>query len=218
MAVILLGVTVAIVAIFAVSGIWDPQSRIAHVFHHNLDPSRDEGMAERFNHGMSFLAAFLLLMAYAQVRARVFLFLTALYGFIWFDDSAQYHERVGEKLGQALDLPVAFGLGPQEYGELLAWAIAGLVMLLVFLWFWSGRRPGDAGIILPFFLCFVLLVLCGVVADMLHVFMPARFNTLMTVLEDGGEMVAIAAGAGLALGVSRNAVAYYDGVDGTETA
>lgn len=215
---VLIGVPVAIVAIYAISGIWDEQSRIAHALVHNLDPSWDEGVAENFNHGLSFLTATFLLIAYIQVRARVFAFLIALYGFIWLDDSAQYHERAGEKLGQALDIPVVFGLGPQEYGELLAWGIAGLVMLVVFLWAWSGRRRGDAGIVLPFFLCFVMLVICGVVVDMLHIVVPEQFNTMMTVIEDGGEMVAIAASASLALGISRNVVAYYAGVEeGAET-
>lgn len=206
-------VTVALVAVFAIAGIWDEQSRIAHALFRNLNPSWDEGVTESFNHGLSFSAAVFLLMAYMQVRARVFVFLTALYGFIWLDDSAQYHERVGEKLSEALNIPVTFGLGPQEYGELLAWAFAGLVLLAVFLWFWGGRRPGDTGIVLPFFMCFLLLVLFGVIADMIHMLVPMRFDTIMQVIEDGGEMVAIAASTALAMGISRNVTAYYGGVD-----
>lgn len=210
--VVLICITVAILAVFVISGIWDEQSRIAHALFRNLNPAWDEGVAESFNHGLSFMAAIFVLMAYIQVRARVFLFLTALYGFIWLDDSAQYHERAGEKLGQALGIPVDYGLGAQQYGELLAWAIAGLLLLVVFAWFWHGRRPGDTGIVLPFFLCFMLLVIFGVFADMLHMVLPLRFDTLMQAVEDGGEMLAIAASTSLALGISRNVEAYYDGV------
>lgn len=209
---VLFCVTIGIVAVFLIAGIWDEQSRIAHALFRNLNPAWDEGLAEGFMHGLSFMAAIFALMAYIQVRARVFMFLTALYGYIWLDDTAQYHERAGEKLGQALHIPIDYGLGAQQYGELMAWAIAGVLLLLVFLWFWAGRRAGDVGIILPFFLCFVLLVIFGVFADMLHGLMPVRFDTVMQAIEDGGEMLAIAASTALSMGISRNVEAYYSGV------
>ena len=206
--------TLAIIVVNFVSGFWDAQSRIAHAFHHNFEIGLEGSLAESFNHGMAFVAAFLLLLCYLQTRGRVFVFLTALYAYIWVDDSAQYHERVGEKLGEALQIPVMFGIGRQQYGEFLAWAFAGGVLFLLLLWAWRRRHPGDAGILLPFFLCFVLLVVCGVFADTLHGLLPGRFDTIMQVIEDGGEMVAVTLGAVLSLGVSRNLAAYYDGVAG----
>ncbi|TDE40866.1 hypothetical protein [Antarcticimicrobium sediminis] len=216
MSIVMLCATLAIIAIFYVSGFWDAQSRIAHALHRNLGLGWDAGLAESFNHGMAFVAAFLLLLCYLQTRGRVFVFLTALYAYIWVDDSAQYHERVGEKLGEALQIPEMFGIGRQQYGEFLAWAFAGGVLLLLLLWTWRRRRPGDAGILLSFFLCFVLLVVCGIVVDTLHGLVPGRFDEIMQVFEDGGEMVAVTLGAALSLGVSRNLAAYYAGAAGAD--
>lgn len=206
---VLLAGTLTMIVLYMIAGIWDGQSALAHAIRHNFDLGLDDVLAEDFNHGMSFLVAALMLLSFFEVRSRALLFLAVLYGFIWFDDSAQYHERVGGVIGQALHLPVAHGLGPQEYGELLAWGLAGLGVGVVFLWFWRGRRAGDLGALLPFLMCFVLLVICAVVVDMLHVVLPPNFRELAGVVEDGGEMVAITASAGLALGLSRHAVAYY---------
>jgi len=207
---VLLCVTLGIILIFSLSGIWDDRFAVAHILHHNFNLGLDSSVAEKFNHGLAFLAAFFLLIARLQVRSRALVFLTVLYGAIWFDDSARYHERAGEKLGRALDLPYRFGLGPQEYGELLAWAILGVILALVFLWSWAGRRGGDGGVIAPFFLCFVLLALCGIGADMLHNVMPPYLDLLMQVIEDGGEMIAVTLSAALAFGVYRNVNAYFD--------
>lgn len=209
MFLVLLATTLTMIVLYVIAGFWDEQSALAHVIRHNFDLGLDDVFAEDFNHGLSFLVAALMLMSFLEIRSRALLFLAVLYGFIWFDDSAQYHERVGGKIGAALHIPISHGLGPQEYGELLAWGIAGLGVGVVFLWSWRGRRPGDLGALFPFFMCFVLLVICAVVVDMLHVVLPPSFSELAGVIEDGGEMVAITASAGLAIGLSRHARDYY---------
>ncbi|GAA6201642.1 hypothetical protein NBRC116599_28680 [Aquicoccus sp. SU-CL01552] len=212
---VVLGVILAIILVFTVSGIWSDGSELAHIVHSNFHLSEDGSLAENFNHGIAFVAAFLLLASAIQTRSRVFVFLTLLYGFIWLDDSARYHERVGEKLGRVLDIQPHFGLGAQEYGELLAWTLAGAVLAVVLLWAWAGRRRGDVGVLLPFLGCFVLLFLCGVVADVVHKWVPEGLNPLFQVIEDGGEMIAVALGAALAFGTLRHVEAYYAGVEET---
>ncbi|GHG79057.1 hypothetical protein [Pseudodonghicola xiamenensis] len=208
----LLAATMVMIVLYVIAGIWDGEYALAHVIRHNFDLGLDDVFAENFNHGLSFLVAVLMLLSFFEIRSRALMFLVVLYSFIWFDDSSQYHERAGGKIGAALHIPVSHGLGPQEYGELLAWVIAGLCVGAVFLWAWFGRRPGDLGVLLPFFMCFVLLVICAVVVDMLHAVLPAGFSELAGVVEDGGEMLAITASAGLAIGLSRHAREYYRAV------
>jgi len=212
---VVLGVILAIILVFAVSGIWSDGSELAHIVHSNFHLSQDGSLAETFNHGVAFVAAFLLLALALQTRSRAFVFLTVLYGFIWLDDSARYHERVGEKLGRALDIQTRFGLGAQEYGELLAWAMAGAVLAVVLLWAWAGRRRGDVGVLLAFLGCFVLLFLCGVVGDVVHKWVPEGLNILFQVIEDGGEMIAVGLSAALAFGILRHVEAYYAGFEET---
>ena len=205
--------TLGIIFLYVLAGFWEDQSVIARAIRHNFNLGLDDMVAENFNHGLAFLAATLLFLSFVEVRSRAMLFLTALYGFIWFDDSASFHERAGEKIGKALDLPMRMGLGPQEQGELLAWGIGGIFVGLVFLWFWRGRRRGDLGAVIPFLMCFVALVVFGVVVDMLHAVISPRYGEAAGVIEDGGEMLAIVASAALALGLSRNAPAYYQAID-----
>lgn len=210
---VMLCVDLAIILIFSLSGIWGDGAGVMHILHSNFHLSQDESIAENYNHGLAFVAAFLLLVSAVQMRSRAFVFLTLLYGFIWLDDSARFHERVGEKLGRALDIQTRFGLGAQEYGELLAWTLAGAGLAVVLLWSWIGRRRGDAGVLLPFFGCFVLLFLCGVVADVAHKWVPEGMDLLFQVIEDGGEMIAVTLGAALALGIFRHLEAYYAGFE-----
>lgn len=211
--VVMLGMTLAIILVFVLSGIWDDRLALAEIVHRNFHLSRDLSLAENFNHGLGFVTAFLLLASALTVRSRAFWFLTMLYGFVWLDDSARYHERFAKKLGHALDLPARFGLEPQDFGELLAWSIAAAVLAVVFLWSWAGRRRGDSGVLLLISPCFALLVFCGVVIDMMHKWVPGSLNTLFQVIEDGGEMIAVTLSAALALGILRHVEAYYAGFE-----
>ena len=210
---VMLGVTLAVILVFVLSGLWDDRLAVAEILHRNFHLSRDHSIAENFNHGIAFVTAFLLLASALTVRSRAFWFLTVLYGFVWLDDSARYHERFAKKLGHALDLRARYGLEAQDYGELLAWAIAGAVLAVVFLWAWSGRRRGDSGVLLLVFPCFALLIFCGVVVDMIHKWVPGSLYALFDVVEDGGEMIAVTLSAALAFGLLRQVEAYYAGFD-----
>ena len=64
------------------------------------------------------------LVVFLEHRSRVPLALSSLLLFIFFDDAAEYHERLGEYLVQALDLGALAGLRDQDMGELTAWALA----------------------------------------------------------------------------------------------
>ncbi|MDK3019700.1 hypothetical protein [Pseudodonghicola flavimaris] len=206
---IFLAVVLAMILIYVAAGPWAGTSSIGHALRHNFDLGLDDMLPEQFNHGLAFLAVMLFLMCFIELRSRVMIFLAALYGFIWFDDSVSFHERAGGKIGAVLNLPKTLGLGPQELGELLAWAMGGVFVALVFLWFWRRRRAGDLGVVVPFLLCFVWLVFFGMVVDMLHALLPPQFSEAAGVIEDGGEMLVIAVSAALALGLARHGTAYY---------
>lgn len=166
---------------------------------------RDSSLPETFNHGMLFFSALLFLLVSYETRSRMALFLVALFAFAWFDDSAQYHERMGKALAQNLNFSPAFGLRAQDFGELLAWGLAAILLSLIAIWAYRGRRNGDGMLLRLISLPVAALLVCAVVFDMVHIMVQTEWaDRLITVLEDGGEMLAVAAIATVALAVARN--------------
>jgi hypothetical protein len=164
---------------------------------------RDGSLSEILGYGFSFLAAVLFFLVGIERRSRTGIFLFILMAFVWLDDAAGYHERVGEWLTEALSLPAVGGLRAQDLGELLAWAFAGGAMLGVLVFALIRPRPGDLGMLGLFFLCFALLIACGVALDMLHVLAPVELGSEIGVIEDGGELIALALIAVIAIGNMR---------------
>lgn len=173
--------------------------------YHLVNLSSDRSLSEKFNHGMLFLAAILFVLANYATHSRLALFLAALFAFAWFDDSSQYHERMGALLVGNLNLPSAFGLRAQDFGELLAWALATALLSLLGVWAYRGRRDGDGMVLRLILLPVIALLMCAVVFDMIHIVVQGNLaNRLLNILEDGGEMLAVAAIVTVALAVARN--------------
>jgi hypothetical protein len=105
------------------------------------------------------------------------------------------------------------GLRPQDTGEVIAWLFAGLVLGLVLLVSFLGRKPGDLGVLALVSTGFGLLVFCGIFVDMVHIAVPARFKSIIALIEDGGEMLAVVFITVISIALSRNGQAYYDALD-----
>jgi hypothetical protein len=167
--------------------------------------SGDQSLSESFNHGMLFFAAILFVLANYETQSRLALFLAALFAFAWLDDSSQYHERMGAIFVENLNLPSAFGLRALDFGELLAWALATALLSLLGVWAYRGRRNGDRLVLRLISLPLAALFVSAVFFDMIHIMVQGNLaNRLLTILEDGGEMLAVAAIATIALAVARN--------------
>lgn len=173
-----------------------------------MDLTRDNSFPEAFMRGMSFSCALLFYLAYMQDGTRLPLFLSILYGFIWFDDSSRYHERAGLKFEILLDLQPAFGLRARDFGEMIAWFLVLPLVLGLAIWVWARRKPGDLGIAALVILSFVILVFFGMVVDMIGIMVPDQFSYVFGIMEDGGEILAVAFTAILAVGLERVGTEY----------
>jgi hypothetical protein len=213
-AALVLGV-LCLIVIYAGAGLFADRSSIAAVVVREIDLSEDRSMGEIVNYGLAFLAATLFFLTFVALRSPMFLFASLLMAFIWFDDAAGYHERVGDMLASTLDLPSVAGLRPQDLGEVMAWSAAGVCLGLLLIWSIVHRSPGDMGALALLSLCFGALVCFGIVLDLVHVVAPAEFDARLGIIEDGGEMLAVAMIAGMSLGLSRNAEAYRAASAGT---
>jgi hypothetical protein len=203
-----LGFVVFLVIGLYVATVGQPESSVGAAIHFEIGLSRDRSMGEIVSYGMAFLAAILFFMVFVESRSPMFLSLSSLMAFIWFDDSARYHERLGRLLSQSFELPAFPGTRQQDTDELIAWAIAGSILACLFLFSLSRRRSGDLGALGLVMVGFGVLVLFGIVTDIVHIAAPRGFDFLIGVIKDGGEMLAIAFIAGIALGLGRNYGSY----------
>ncbi len=187
-------------------------SQIAARIHDAIGLSRDRSPGEIFNYGLAFVAATLFFLTFIENRSLMLFFLSALMAFVWFDDAMQYHERFGDVLAEQIGLPALPGLRQVDTGEMIAWAVAGLLLGSLLLLSLMRRRDGDLGPLALVSLGFGVLVFCGIFADMVHIAAPPQFGLFLEVIEDGGEMLAMTYMCWIALGFSRNGKMYYDAV------
>ena len=157
-------------------------------------PGEDGSVAEFFNYGqVTLLVVFLF--ALFRHRGPVYLAWAFVYGFVLLDDSLEYHETVGAFIAANVNLPAVAGQGGQAVGEILAWALAGLVFLPIILRALLARGlPKMDGFL--FLACFGTLIFFAVVIDLVHAMIGGR---PLLLIEDGGEMMILAFTAVLAL-------------------
>ncbi|MCW9042989.1 MAG: hypothetical protein OQK05_06565 [Pseudopelagicola sp.] len=174
--------------------------------------TRDRSFAEWVNYAVAFLAAVMFFWAYMRCRAPILCVLGLLMVFILADDALQYHEVFGGYLVERFALGALPGTRPQDTGELLAWGMAGAVFAVLIGWSSRQRNKGDSGVFWAAFLPFALLAFAGIVLDIGLFAVPGRYEFVrgvVTILEEGGEMIAVALLAVTATGLARTGAGYY---------
>jgi hypothetical protein len=159
----------------------------------------DGGYPELFGYGKQILITLLLLAVYARTRQAVYLGLALLFTTTGLDDSMALHEAVGNYLATNFALA-------ERTGELVGWALLGMapmvVVLLGYLRSDSRSRRNAEALLLAFGLLLFFAVGLDVVHGILHRHVGG-FQTLMTMLEDGGELLTLTLLCALSLGIFR---------------
>lgn len=177
----------------------------AGVIHSFVNLGGDNSVSENLNHGMLFICFTSFLYVFHKTRSRLSLFLFSFFAFAWFDDSCQYHERLGIILAHAFELPALFGLREKDLGELLAWVLAAAILASLGVWAYRCRRSGDGIVLRSIAYPIAILIFCAVVFDIAHIMIEGPMaDVVFTALEDGGEMMAIAAAATVSLAILGN--------------
>ncbi|MGR3322569.1 MAG: hypothetical protein ACU0DK_11605 [Pseudooceanicola sp.] len=185
------------------------QNRIGGFVWNAFNLTDEANFSANFGYGLLFLAAAAFLVIALQSGSRLSLFFSTVAGFLWMDDSMEYHEKMGDHLVGWLGLQAMMGLRAQDIGELLAWAGAGLVLFTLLLLALRQMRDGDVGLLFLGLGLFALLAIVGVLADMLHIAFASEMGQLLAVVEDGGELFAMALIACFAVGLLRKAEVYF---------
>jgi len=148
-----------------------------------LSLNADNGYSEAFQYGKECCIALALLAAGWRRREGLLGAWALLFFYLLYDDALSLHERVGAVLAGQWNYAPAFGLRPQDFGELtVSLAIgAAFLSLLALLYARSGRAARDAT--KDLLLLLGSLAFFAVAVDMAHVVVRG-----LTIIEEGGEL------------------------------
>ncbi|WP_412061075.1 hypothetical protein [Rubrivirga sp. IMCC45206] len=164
---------------------------------------QDGGFGELFGYAKTLWIGLCAAALAVRTRQPVFAAFAALFLMFLADDAGMLHEYWGVRIGDALGFGTVVGMSPHDFGELLfvgAWA--GPILALGALGYWKSHaaaqrvaRVGLVGI--------GALAAFGIGMDVVHQVAMAGpeingLHTLLTTIEEGGEMVVLsvlAAGA-----------------------
>ncbi len=156
----------------------------------------DDGYPEIFGYVLElFACAIFATFAWMHEKKQWYAF-AAILLVTFLDDAFQSHETIGKSF------TAWFGVSPVQ-GDLIGFASTGLICAV----FWFAgvvkiRSEGDLKPYLVFTGYYALLILFGVVVDAVHGhFGEHGFQTVFTLLEDGGELVTTSIIALSALGM-----------------
>ncbi len=207
--VVLLSLDVFFIAVFLVHGIYSAlYNDCAPVLGHEWHIGRDRSYAEMFGYlKMTFIVSALILIRGKRQRP-IYLALILIFTVALLDDALQLHERLGRGIVDALALEALAGRMSPQFGELIVWTILGVFLL-------ASARAGfvrspqeDRSNSLLLMGAFAVLMLFAVVADLAHVVVQHEFkfpgaDLLFTVIEDGGEQIALTLTCSLAVLIDR---------------
>lgn len=141
-------------------------------------------------------------------RQPIYLLWAVIYFFVLIDDSFNVHGYLGSLLAPSLPTNGLLGLTQQHAGELLSWIAVGFAATAGFLQAISHSEIEHREIARPLLPAFGLLLFFAVGVDTVHQGLnPASslFNSLASIFEEGGEMIAVSLTIGAAIVLSRKA-------------
>jgi len=143
----------------------------------------DRGYPEMFGYGLELAACALFSLSAWVYRKKQWYAFAAILFLTFLDDAFELHEAIGHMFHAGL------GVSP-VVGDLIGFSMTGL--LSVVFWFAGARliREGDWLPYLVFTVYFATLIFFGVGVDAVHGMLGKNVSqTLLTLIEDGGELV-----------------------------
>ena len=165
--------------------------------------SLDRAVPELYGYAMQAVIVVLLVILAVRAHSRVFWAWAALYLLVLLDDSLRLHEEGSHWLARTLPADLASRIS-QGNGELMVWAVIGLVPLVAVV-VNHRRAQEDRAVSRTIAVLFALLVFCAVVMDAVHEALSfGLFGWLMAVAEDGGELLTLGLTLAFLVGVVRS--------------
>jgi len=150
----------------------------------------DRGYAELFQYIKTYWLAIMALLLAFQRRQPVYLGWFLMFGFLLMDDCFSIHEKTGYRMAEALAFGPHFGLRPEDFGEILVLAAAGLILATVIGVFYIRSGTREKAVSRMLFLGLCVMAFFGICIDMVHIMMKdTPLSIPLGTLEDGGEML-----------------------------
>jgi len=167
---------------------------------------KDGGYAEVFQYIKEYWTTGVLAALFVRTRQAVYCTWSLLFGYLLIDDAFQLHERVGRMLsrkGYFGDSPLT-GLRAQDFGELTVSAFAGITFLVLIGGTYLLSTPDAKQVSKRLVALLGIIIFFGVFVDMLHSAMESLpGSSILGVVEDGGEMLAVSITCYYVLGLLR---------------
>ncbi|MFC4312570.1 hypothetical protein ACFPN2_26035 [Steroidobacter flavus] len=154
--------------------------------------ARDRGYGEMFQYLKYAGIMFALSQLFRKTRLPVLLLWIGVYGFLLLDDSMRIHERIGLDLVAWAHIADFGGLRGRDWGELIYATIGGafLTPVLVVAYIRSSSMARAISINMGILLAALLMFAIG--GDAIHrLLSTTAFDAMATIVEDGGEMLAL---------------------------
>ena len=163
-------------------------------YDHLIDFRLEDSLVSYCLYFMEISATTFFFLAFVLTRKRFYIFFTALYLTVFLDDYLQIHEKIGKFLTENLDLINIFTLRKQDTGELITWFFMACFLLPL------AVKSFRKLIVIDIFYCsavavsFVILLVCALLIDMVSILVSGTsiMKYAFVIVEDGGEMIAIA--------------------------
>lgn len=160
-----------------------------------LNIEKDHGYAESFQYLKYFWASILCIVLAVKAKAWHFLAWAFLFAYLLADDSLALHEQMGSLIAAQLNFEPPWGLRTQDVGELIS-ALGTALVLCVPLALAYMKGAALFKLVSIHLAQLVIILACfGVLVDMLHMTVQSgwKLKFVLSVIEDGGEMVAASA-------------------------
>jgi hypothetical protein len=168
---------------------------------------RDGGYAEMFQYAKTYAVVCVLAVLWWRWREHVYAAWMLVFAYVLFDDALGIHERGGAVAAALLGYQPAFGLRPQDFGELTVWAAFGLGFVVLLLHAYVRAREHARRSARCIGALFCLVAFFGAVVDMLHsAVQPPLLRAALSVVEDGGEMIAMSLVCAYTVGLLEQAI------------
>lgn len=184
----LLVVDLAFIAAFVLYAYAEHYGLRDSLFHGNVNFSFVDGSyPEIYGYAKEALLTLLFVVAYARTRQLVYLALALLFAICALDDSLSLHEAAGVYLATITELS-------PSAGGLVGWSLLGSIPMLAIAIAYrrsdaTSRRNAEAVL-----LGFAILLFFAIGMDLVHAVLQryiSGFQTVLTILEDGGELLTL---------------------------
>ena len=151
---------------------------------------RDWSLPELFQYTKEFAIVWILIVAYRIWRYPTLICLSLVFAFFLLDDSLQCHEKAGKFIANFLMSFPDDSVQKRDIGEGLALIIPVIVLGNLLLFAYVRDSAAGRSICRRFLMLIGLLAFCGVFIDLVLKSMSSpAFESVLTVVEDGSEMV-----------------------------